>query len=710
MTMTTNNPSWYTSTPWIVGIIFSLIALALIVVPLGENTELDVQIGDPAPFDIVAPRSQTYVSALQTENAKAAAKKAVSRIYDPPDTRVSRQQISSAKAAIAFIDLTRSNNLATTHQKQQEFTKLGSVSLDDDLQIQLIQIEDVRWTIVKEEIIRVIENIMSEPIQEDQMEQIRQRIPVLISVELSIEEAELAAILVQQFVVPNSLFNEVATNKARNASIDAVEPVEQAFAQGQTIIARGNVISAQDLEAMTALNMLEPQRSLLERYFPSFTAIILVVATMILYLLRTQPGFFYRTRHLLFVVLLSLIFLFAAQFVIPQRLVLPFLFPAATLGMLIAVGLGTELGLSVSTLFVVFIAIVSDGRIEIVIYHLVGPIVAILSLGKAERVNSFLLAGLATAAANSAVIIAFRFNDPTIDILGLSTLLGASIANGAISGALTLTGLFLLGYVFDITTSLQLVELSRPNHPLLVRLLRTAPGTYQHSLHVANLAEQAARNIGANTMLVRVSALFHDIGKTTNPEYFVENQVEDRNPHTNMDPQSSSNVIVAHVTDGDTMAKKHRLPTVIRDAILEHHGTTVTRYQYDNAIKMAEENDEQVDISQYTYPGPKPQSPETALLMLADGCEAKTKADNPSTTEEIDQIVRFIINRRLKQGQLDECDLSLTDLGKVRESFVTTLRGYYHNRLKYPPEPIIEEPLVENLDQSTDIHDTKTSE
>ena len=430
------------------------------------------------------------------------------------------------------------------------------------------------------------------------MEQIRQRIPVLISVELSIEEAELAAILVQQFIVPNALFNEVATNKAREASVAAVEPVEQAFAQGQTIIARGNVVSAEDLEAMTALNMLEPQRSQFERYFPSFTAIVLVVSTMTLYLLRAQPGFFYRTKHMLFVVLLSLVFLFAAQFVIPQRLVLPFLFPAATLGMLIAVGLGTQLGLIVSTLFVVFIAIVSDGRIEIVIYHLVGPMVAILSLGKAERVNSFLLAGLATAAANSAVIIAFRFNDPTIDILGLSTLLGASIANGAISGALTLTGLFLLGYVFDITTSLQLVELSRPNHPLLVQLLRTAPGTYQHSLHVANLAEQAARNIGANTMLVRVSALFHDIGKTTNPEYFVENQAEGRNPHTNMGPKTSSNVIVAHVTDGDTMAKKHRLPTVIRDAILEHHGTTVKKYQYDNALKISEQNNENVDISQ----------------------------------------------------------------------------------------------------------------
>ena len=708
--MTTNNSSWYAAKPSIVAAIFSLAALAIIVIPLGENTELDLEVGDPVPFDIVAPRSQTYISVLQTDSAKAAAETSVSRIYDPPDTRLSRQQVSSAKLAIAFINLTRSDKLSNTRQKQQELTKLGNISLADDMQIKLIKIENSRWVIVQEEIIRVIENVMSEPIQEDQMEKTRQRIPVLVSVELSLDEVELAAALVQKFVIPNSLYNEVATSKARDASVAAVEPVEQDFAQGQTIIARGNVVTAEDLEAMTALNMLEPQRNLFERYFPPFTAIILVVATMTLYLLRTQPSFFYRTRHMLFVVLLSLAFLFAAQFIIPQRLVLPFLFPAATLGMLIAVGLGTDLGLIVSTLFVVFVAIISDGRIEIVIYHLAGPMVAILSLGKAERVNSFLLAGLATAAANSAVIIAFRFNDPTIDVLGLSTLLGASIANGAISGALTLTGLFLLGYVFDITTSLQLVELSRPNHPLLVRLLRTAPGTYQHSLHVANLAEQAARNIGANTMLVRVSALFHDIGKTTNPAYFVENQVEGRNPHTNMDPQTSSGVIIAHVTDGDTMAKKHRLPTVIRDAILEHHGTTVTRYQYNNAIKLVEETGDEVDISKFTYPGPKPQSPETALLMLADGCEAKTKADNPSTTEEIDEIVRFIINRRLKQGQLDECDLSLTDLGKVRESFVTTLRGYFHNRLKYPSESTLEGPIVEKLDEPIEAHEITSSE
>ncbi len=698
-----SNPTWKIARPWIIVVVFIIISLAIIVLPVGTNTPLNLEIGDPAPFDIVAPRSQTYISALQTETAINNAKASIPKIYDPPDTRVSRQQVSSAKSAISFINLTRSDKLATTHQKQKELSKLRSINLTEKFQIQLIESEENRWIIIQEEIIRVLEFIMSLPIQEDQLEKTLQRIPILISVELSIEEAELAAELVQQFVLPNSLYNEIATNKAIAANVEAVEPVEQAFTQGQTIIARGTVITAEDLEAMTALNILDPQGNSIERYIPFLASILLSITTVILYINRTQPSFFSQTRHILFVVLLSIAFLFGAQFIIPQRLVLPFLFPAATLGMLIAVGLGTHLGMIISTAFVIFIAMISDGRIEIVIYHLIGPMVAILSLGKGERVNSFLLAGLATAAANASVIIAFRFNDPTIDVLGLSTLLGASIANGAISGALTLTGLFLLGYIFDITTSLQLVELSRPNHPLLVNLLRTAPGTYQHSLHVANLAEQAARDIGANTMLVRVSALFHDIGKTINPEYFVENQINNVNPHTNIDPESSSKIIISHVTDGEKMAKRYRMPTVIRNAILEHHGTTITRYQYDIAVKNQEKDKPKVDINNFSYPGPIPQTPETALLMLADGCEAKTKADNPSSIEEIDDIVRYIINRRLKEGQLDECDLSLTDLGKVRDAFVRTLKGYFHNRLKYPSEEKLDTPTVEN------INDDKTS-
>ena len=687
-----NTPNhWLTaSRPWAIGILFVLLACGTLIVPLGENQEenLDLQVGDLAPFDIVAPRSQTYISAIQTESAKAAAETSVSPIYDPPDTRIARNQVAAARAALTFINSVRSDTRASDVQRRQDLTHLDSVSLSGEIQIQLLQIEDSRWVAVQEEVTRVIEVAMSTPVREHQMEETQKRVPMMPSVTVTVEEANLAAALASQFIVPNSLFNESATQQARDAAIAAVHPVEQAFAQGQTIVARGNVLTEQDLEAMSALNLLQTEQNPLEKYLPPITTVGLVVVTMALYLIRTQPDFFERTRHMLFLTLLVLVFLFSAQFVIPERVVLGFLFPTATLGMLIAVGLGAQLGLMTTTIFVVFIAIISNGRMDVTIYHLAGPIVAILAMGKAERVNSFLLAGLATAAANASVILVFRIGDPAIDALGIGTLLGASLANGAISGALTLMGLFLLGYVFDITTSLQLVELSRPNHPLLVGMLRAAPGTYQHSLHVANLAEQAAQNIDANTMLVRVGALFHDIGKTRHPEYFVENQIEGINPHDQLSQRASARIIIDHVNDGYQMAGRHRLPSAIRSAILEHHGTTVTIYQYEKSLE--ETNDADLAIDDFTYPGPKPQSRETALLMLADGCEAKARADNPTSTEQIDNIVRYIINRRLQQGQLDECNLSLTDLKTVRDSFVNTLKGFFHRRLQYPSVPILE--------------------
>ncbi len=695
---TTTTPShWLTAArPWAIGIVFVLLACGTLIVPLGENQDenINLQVGDLAPFDIVAPRSQTYISVIQTESAKAAAEASVSPIYDPPDTRIARKQVTDGRAALRFVNSVRADTRASDVQKQQDLTHLNGISLSGEMQIQLLQMEDSRWVAVQEEITRVIEVAMSEPVREHQLEETRKRVPMMPSVTVSVEEADLAAALASQFIVPNSLFNESATQQAREAAIAAVQPVEQAFAQGQTIVPRGNVLTDHDLEAMTALDMLQPEQNPWETYLPPVTTVGLVAITMAFYLIRNQPDFFWRTRHLLFITLLVLVFLFSAQFVIPERVVLGFLFPTATLGMLIAVGLGAQLGLMTTTLFVVFIAIISNGRMDVTIYHLVGPIVAILAMGKAERVNSFLLAGLATAAANAAVILVFRMDDPAIDVLGLSTLLGASLANGAISGALTLMGLFLLGHLFDITTSLQLVELSRPNHPLLVAMLRTAPGTYQHSLHVANLAEQAAQSIGANTMLVRVGALFHDIGKTRHPEYFVENQIEGINPHDQISPRASARIIIDHVNDGDQMAGRHRLPSAIRAAILEHHGTTVTMYQYEKSLE--ETGETEVEIGDFTYPGPKPQSRETALLMLADGCEAKARADNPTATDEIDDIVRYIINRRLQHGQLDECNLSLTDINTLRESFVNTLKGFFHRRLQYPTVPVLE-PTVENL-------------
>jgi putative nucleotidyltransferase with HDIG domain len=235
-------------------------------------------------------------------------------------------------------------------------------------------------------------------------------------------------------------------------------------------------------------------------------------------------------------------------------------------------------------------------------------------------------------------------------------------------------------------TSLQLVDLTRPDHPLLRLLLREAPGTYQHSLQVANLAEQAAERIGADALLTRVGALYHDIGKTVNPVYFIENQPPGFvNPHEDLPPAESAAIIIQHVKDGLDLGRKHRLPQRILDFVSEHHGTGLTRYQYYNAIQAASGDEGRVDQAKFRYPGPRPQSRETAILMLADGSEARVRAERPTDDQKLHNIIKSVIADRIASGELDDTRLTLHDLTLIAESFTATLRGVYHPRLQYPP-------------------------
>ncbi|MRR38312.1 HDIG domain-containing protein [bacterium] len=233
---------------------------------------------------------------------------------------------------------------------------------------------------------------------------------------------------------------------------------------------------------------------------------------------------------------------------------------------------------------------------------------------------------------------------------------------------------------------------------MLNYFLQRAPGTYQHSLQVANLAEQAAERIGADALLTRVGALFHDVGKAANPLFFVENQPPSQiDSHDDIDPQVSAETIIRHVTDGLELARHYRLPRRLHDFISEHHGTLVTRYQYNRSVQAAGGDASKVDESRFRYPGPAPASKETALLMFADGVEARARAERPANDDEVRTLVRAVIERCRKDGQLDNTPLSQRDLAAITESFVTTLRVTYHPRLEYPQEPVpaaVETPTI----------------
>jgi putative nucleotidyltransferase with HDIG domain len=322
---------------------------------------------------------------------------------------------------------------------------------------------------------------------------------------------------------------------------------------------------------------------------------------------------------------------------------------------------------------------------DLTIFYIIPSVVGMLVLGKAHRIASFFISGVTIGLAGIGIILSYRLPDSVTDLIGIATLAAAALVNGIGAAGVTLLLQYMFSQILGTTTALQLLDTSRPDHPLLQRLLRNAPGTYQHSLQVSNLAEQAAEAIGANGLLVRVGAIFHDCGKSVNPQFFIENQILEKiNPHDDLDPLTSAQTIISHVTDGVELARKYHLPSRVIDFIREHHGTMYTHYQYTQAVKDAGGNPDLVDKSLFTYPGPRPQSRETALLMLADGTEARARAEVPKDEEELRSLIDTVFSFYGQNHQLEDTNLTLKDLQLARESFFQTLKGTYHPRVKYP--------------------------
>jgi putative nucleotidyltransferase with HDIG domain len=425
---------------------------------------------------------------------------------------------------------------------------------------------------------------------------------------------------------------------------------------------------------------------------------ILLVSTLVVTLLALYWQQFYGQlhdgdRYLLIMGILILLFTGMARLMIAFPGV-AYLFPIAALSMMLAVILDGRLAIVVTLVMAVIVGYISrESSLELTLYTALGGIIAVLVLRDTQRINALFRAGLTAAVAHMAVILIFRLRAPGEPSQLLELFLFA-LANGVISASLTLAGFFIAGSIFGIITTLQLQELSRLDHPLLQELLRKAPGTYHHSIMVANLAEQAAERIQANSNLVRVGSFYHDVGKMTRPPFFTENQ-EGVSPHDTLDPHSSARIILSHVTDGLRMAREHRLPTRIRDFIAEHHGTRVVKAFYTKAIELAGEDASQVDVSRFRYRGPRPRSRETGIVQLADSIEATSTALRPDTEGAIEKLINSIIDDHLKEGQLDQSGLTLGDIQRLRESFTETLKGRFHVRVRYPGNDVLESPTGE---------------
>lgn len=666
-------------------ILVGLVSLAALALPLSLSPgALPLQVGDVAPRDLQAPSAIEYVSEVRTEEARAAAERAVPQVYSPPDTSIARGQIERLRVALNYITIVRADAYATTEQKQADLRALSDITLKAVTIDQILSLAPARWDAIQQEALSVLEQVMRNTIREGDVDNMRRSVPSLVSLALTDDQAKVVSELVSAFVVPNSFISPELTDAARQAARDAVQPVVQSYKTGETVVAGGQIIDAAQLEALQKLGLIERGQQW-QDYLGVTTLVILSTAFIGLYFYRRNRPFLMEMRSLLLIAIIFIIFLVGARLVIPNRTVVPYLYPIPAFGLLLATLFGLEPGLIFSLVMSVLAAYGLPNSLDLMPYYLLSTLTGVLILGPARRFWAFFRAGMAIAFAGMGMILAYRIPFTQMDWIGIATLLGAALFNGIASASITLLLQYFLAQVLGLTTPLQLLEISRPDFPLLQFFLRNAPGTYQHSLQVANLAEQAAEAIGADTLLTRVGALFHDVGKATNPTFFIENQAPGNiNTHDDLEPAESSAAITQHVLDGITLVRKYRLPRRIEDFVLEHHGTMLTRYQYSKAVEAADGDESKVDSAKFRYPGPSPRSRETALLMLADGTEARVRAGRPSTEQNLRDIIRAVIEGAQASGQLDNTQLTLSDLSKIAESFATTLRGSYHPRIEYP--------------------------
>jgi len=666
-----------------------LLAFAALVLPLAlRPSEYLIQTGAVAGYDITAPYSAQFTSDVLTAQAKRNAAAAVSPVYLPSDPSITRTQIDNLHIVLNYIASVRSDSLASLDQKLQDLGNINSVILSTSTANLLVQLSDTRWELIQQESILILEQIMRKNIRDYQISENKSAVPNLIDLTYSEEEASAIEELVDPFIVANSLYSEDQTQQAQDLAASSVKEISTSYIEGQAIVLRGQIITAEQYEALQFFGFIKPENRFKE-VLATGLLVLLLAGYVVIYFTRRRISLVDDLRSLTLIAISFLIFLFAARAVIPNRTILPYLFPIPAFALILATLFNLETAIIFSLVLSITAAFGLSSSSELTVFYMITSLIGALLLGKGKRVSAFFWAGVWLSIAGSIIILSFRLIDNSTDWVGIFTLVGVTFLNGLSSASLALLIQYIASQLLGIATPLHLLEISRPDHPLLQYMLVNAPGTYQHSLQVSNLAEQAAKAIGADQLITRVGALFHDCGKAVNAPFFVENQLPGKlDSHENMDPAMAAQTIIRHVEDGVKIANKYHLPPRLIDFIREHHGTAITRYQYCRALEVNNNDESKLKLTQFQYPGPRPRSRETAILMLADGCEARARAELPATDADLRELIRKVIDKCIKDDQLSDSTLTLRDLSTIEDVFFVTLQNTHHPRLKYPePQP-----------------------
>ena len=670
---------------WRILVVFGLLAmvvwglLCISVVPLA----LEVREGEVSQTNVRAPRKLTYTSQVLTKRERERAAAAVQEVVEI-DPAIVQKQRAGLNALLQGVSAARTAPGLTPDQRKSQLSRLGQPPLEEPSISWLAGLDDSRWYLVSSEAQRLLWAALQDKLPEGRVPEVVRELPLRVSDQLNQNERSLAVDLASRYVAGNVVPNRDVTARLRKDSEEAVAPVQVTVEKGETVLSEGQVVSPADIEKLDLLGLRNPTTDW--RQVGAAAAFAIVTMSMLAaYVAAFQPSLATRERGLGLIALLVIVTVLAAKLVLPTRPLLLYAFPLPAVAMLVATLIDGRLAIVVGALLGVLVGFVNGSSFEAATLALVTSVVAAGAVWRRERLQVFFVAGLTVALAQMGVVVAFQLAQRGEDVQTLLTIAGFSVVNGLVAAMLAVGATYVLGKIFGITTTMQLLELANPTQPLLRRLLMEAPGTYHHSIMVGNLAERAAEEVGADPLLVRVGAYFHDIGKLKRPYFFVENQAGGENVHETLEPEVSADIVRAHVRDGVELCEQYGVPPAVRSLIPQHHGTRLVSFFFDQAVDAAAETGQSApDPARFTYPGPRPQSKEGAILMLADSVEAAARASRDHSADAITALVEKLVMGRVAEGQLDDCDLTLRDVQRIKDAFRAILIGMYHPRIEYP--------------------------
>ena len=647
----------------------SVILIIFVVLFSNRSGQIDIKVGDVSFEDIYAPRA--IIDETTTNAARKAARENVEEVYTPNEDK----KIASVKTVNDIFSVAtslRNDEESTEAARAGQLSAKVKIDLSSASSTALILATDKQFAKMRTTA-QIIDSVMTKGVA-DISNSVADCEKELLKLKLSDEQHNACLEIIESVITTNLELDETETLRRSDAAANAVPAIE--YKKNQIILRKGEVVSQAQLDMLNALGLIKGTNPIVPTYTLGMI-LIMLLCFMVLFIYIPKKD---KTKSpyiplMSLAGLISVLIAFYGSKYIPENM-LPIL-PTGIFVCIVTIFAGTKVAAASNIALSILCGIAFDSNWGYTVSVILGGLICAYCFGKVRRRNH-----LITASGISSVMYAITFFAMTlVESSGLkSALLSLSYAffGSLLSGILTIGSLPFWEWLFNATTPMKLTELANPENKLLKKLLVEAPGTYHHSLTVANIAEIAAREVGANPLLARVGAYYHDVGKLRQPLYFKENQY-DSNAHDSLTPQESASLITKHTADGVEIAQKHRLPKDICEIIEQHHGTTLAGYFY----KRAKDLDPDIDEKPFRYNGPIPTSKEAAIVMLADSCEAAVRSLTDKSKENVENMVRSVSSERMSSGQFSKCSLTFAELETIIKVITTTLGGYFHERIKY---------------------------